>query len=130
MQFTSNFFYFSPIFLHFFFVYLFDFLCHQCDDDYVTEQKLEHMVLGPMVTYQYNDELISRDSDDMLMKAFELLDEERKGFLETERFLELIKSLGEPMSEEEIAEFLHAAEDPDQHVIRYEEYISRCLGYS
>ncbi len=79
-------------------------------------------MMNILITNTYDDELMLRDSEETIAKAFEILDKEKKGYLETDNLVRLLKTYGEPMDEDEIREFLHAAEDPTAHQIRYEEY--------
>lgn len=97
------------------------------ENEFIPYQKFETALLGVMERYEFQDEPIGQVGEDVLMQAFETLDVEKRGFVETGEFIELMKTKGEPMSEDEIAEMMHAAEDPDTHTIRYEDYILRLL---
>ncbi len=79
-------------------------------------------MMNILITNTYDDELMLRDNEETIAKAFEILDKEKKGYLETDNLVRLLKTYGEPMDDDEIREFLHAAEDPTTHQIRYEEY--------
>jgi Ca2+-binding EF-hand superfamily protein len=79
-------------------------------------------MMNILITNTYDDELMLRDNEETIAKAFEILDKEKKGYLETDNLVRLLKTYGEPMDDDEIREFLHAAEDPTVHQIRYEEY--------
>ncbi|XP_071962487.1 dynein regulatory complex protein 8-like [Antedon mediterranea] len=62
--------------------------------------------------------------EDKLLKAFEVLDSERKGHLTTEDITKYITEEGEPFTPEELEEMLSAAVDPDKGVILYRDYAS------
>lgn len=94
----------------------------------ITHQRFEAIALPILMTNLYHDELVVRESEDVLRQAFEAIDTEKKGYIETDKFIEIMSTMGEPMTEDEIAEMVHAAEDPDTHTIRYEDYIIR-LSY-
>ena len=62
--------------------------------------------------------------EDQLLKAFEVLDTERKGFLSQEELSKLMVEEGEPFTQEEMDEFLSAAVDPDRGVVLYKDYVA------
>ena len=78
-----------------------------------------------VLTGTYNDEIITRDSEDTLMRAFEVIDEDQKGVIDSEKMRLLLRTYGEPMEDEEIQEMINAIEDPDTHTIRIEDYVAR-----
>ncbi len=94
-------------------------------EDMIDFTKYENCVLSILVTNAYKDELMIRDTEDVLLRAFESLDPEKKGFIETNKFIEWMKTLGEPFDDQEIMEMLVVAEDPESGTIRYEEYCAR-----
>ena len=62
-------------------------------------------------------------SEDKLMRAFEALDKDQKGFLTAEELTKYLTTEGEPFTEEEMDEMLTAAVDPDKDVIVYKDYV-------
>lgn len=82
------------------------------------------MFLPVVLTGTYNDELVARDSDGTLRRAFEVIDEGKNGVIDSEKMKQLLKSHGEPMDDEEIQEMINAAEDPDTHTILIEDYVA------
>lgn len=95
--------------------------------DFITFEMFEPVVMKILITNTYDDELLIRDSEDIILRAFEVLDPEKTGYIETDKMVHLLKEYGEPFDLEEIREFIHVAEDPENHVIRYEE-LARILA--
>ncbi|XP_076835168.1 dynein regulatory complex protein 8-like [Brachyhypopomus gauderio] len=62
--------------------------------------------------------------DDMLLQAFEVLDQQKKGFLEPEELSKYLMQEGEPFTQEETEEMFSAALDPDKNVIFYKDFVS------
>ncbi|RXM97729.1 putative palmitoyltransferase ZDHHC14 [Acipenser ruthenus] len=61
--------------------------------------------------------------EDVLLRAFEVLDQEKKGHLEPEELTKYMSEEGEPFTQEEMEEMLSAAVDPDKNVILYKDYV-------
>ncbi|XP_077024631.1 dynein regulatory complex protein 8 isoform X2 [Tamandua tetradactyla] len=62
--------------------------------------------------------------EDILLRAFEVLDPAKRGFLTKEELIKYMTEEGEPFSQEEMEEMLSAAIDPESNVIHYKDYIS------
>ncbi|XP_046288474.1 dynein regulatory complex protein 8 isoform X2 [Marmota monax] len=62
--------------------------------------------------------------EDVLLRAFEVLDSAKRGFLTKEELIKYMTEEGEPFSQEEMEEMLSAAIDPDSNSINYKEYIA------
>uniref|UniRef100_A0AAY4BH90 EF-hand domain-containing protein n=1 Tax=Denticeps clupeoides TaxID=299321 RepID=A0AAY4BH90_9TELE len=62
--------------------------------------------------------------EDLLLQAFEVLDQEKKGHLGTEELTKYMTQDGEPFTQEEMEEMLSAAADPDKNVIFYKDFVS------
>ncbi|XP_041109753.1 dynein regulatory complex protein 8 isoform X2 [Polyodon spathula] len=62
--------------------------------------------------------------EDVLLRAFEVLDQEKKGHLEPEELTKYMSEEGEPFTQEEMEEMLSAAVDPDKNVILYKDYVA------
>ena len=77
-----------------------------------------------VLTSTYDGATLTLDTEDQLLRAFEILDPERNGLIPSEKLVQLLKSQGEPMTEEEINEFLQFAQSKDSAIIRYEEYVN------
>ncbi|XP_022363924.1 EF-hand calcium-binding domain-containing protein 2 isoform X3 [Enhydra lutris kenyoni] len=62
--------------------------------------------------------------EDTLLRAFEVLDPSKRGFLTKEELIEYMTEEGEPFSQEEMEEMLSAAVDPESNCIHYKDYIA------
>ena len=62
-------------------------------------------------------------SEEQLRKAFEVLDQDNKGYLTTEELTKYVTESGEPFTQEEMEEMMSASVDPDQGVVFYKDYI-------
>eukprot|EP01112_Ceratiomyxa_fruticulosa_P018768 TRINITY_DN6054_c0_g1_i1.p1 TRINITY_DN6054_c0_g1~~TRINITY_DN6054_c0_g1_i1.p1 ORF type:complete len:187 (-),score=45.32 TRINITY_DN6054_c0_g1_i1:69-629(-) len=63
-----------------------------------------------------------RDDESTVRSAFEILDIEKKGYIEPEKLSSLLSTMGEPFTPEEIEDMFSLAVDPDKGVIYYENY--------
>ncbi|XP_037678422.1 dynein regulatory complex protein 8 isoform X2 [Choloepus didactylus] len=62
--------------------------------------------------------------EDILLRAFEVLDPDKRGFLTKEELIKYMTEEGEPFSQEEMEEMLSAAIDPESNLIHYKDYIT------
>ncbi|TRY98441.1 hypothetical protein DNTS_017498 [Danionella cerebrum] len=62
--------------------------------------------------------------EDLLLQAFEVLDQQKKGHLEPGELSRYLTQEGEPFTQEEMDEMLSAAVDPDKNVIFYKDFVS------
>uniref|UniRef100_A0A8D0P1S2 EF-hand calcium binding domain 2 n=1 Tax=Sus scrofa TaxID=9823 RepID=A0A8D0P1S2_PIG len=62
--------------------------------------------------------------EDILLRAFEVLDPAKRGFLTKEELIKYMTEEGEPFSQEEMEEMLSAAIDPESNAIHYKDYIT------
>ncbi|XP_010877966.1 dynein regulatory complex protein 8 [Esox lucius] len=62
--------------------------------------------------------------EDLLLQAFEVLDQQKKGHLEPEELTKYLTQEGEPFTPEEMEEMMSAALDPDRNVIFYKDFVS------
>ncbi|KAM9211735.1 dynein regulatory complex protein 8 [Dugong dugon] len=62
--------------------------------------------------------------EDVLLRAFEVLDPTKRGFLTKEELIKYMTEEGEPFSQEEMEEMLSAAIDPESNSIHYKDYIT------
>ncbi|KAJ8341854.1 hypothetical protein SKAU_G00341450 [Synaphobranchus kaupii] len=61
--------------------------------------------------------------EELLLQAFEVLDQEKKGYLEPEDLKKFMTQEGEPFSHDEMEEMLSAAVDPDKNVVYYKDFV-------
>ncbi|KAF6274526.1 EF-hand calcium binding domain 2 [Rhinolophus ferrumequinum] len=62
--------------------------------------------------------------EDILLRAFEVLDPLKRGFLSKEELIKYMTEEGEPFSQEEMEEMLSAAIDPESNTIHYKDYVT------
>ncbi|XP_057200247.1 dynein regulatory complex protein 8 [Triplophysa rosa] len=63
-------------------------------------------------------------TEDLLLQAFEVLDQQKKGYLEQEELTRYLTQEGESFTQEEVEEMLSAAVDPDKNFIFYKDFVS------
>ncbi|XP_041798535.1 dynein regulatory complex protein 8 [Chelmon rostratus] len=63
--------------------------------------------------------------EDLLLQAFEVLDKEKKGYLEPEELTKYMTQEGELFTQEEMDEMLTALTDHDKNLIYYKDIISQ-----
>eukprot|EP00754_Rhynchopus_humris_P047389 Rhum_TRINITY_DN6977_c0_g1::Rhum_TRINITY_DN6977_c0_g1_i1::g.21397::m.21397 len=80
------------------------------------------VMLDTLLTHEYNGELMVRDSEETILRAFEALDTEQRGHIDSEQLKELMTTRGERFTSEEILEMLNAAADPETGYVKYEDY--------
>ncbi|KAK3928757.1 Dynein regulatory complex protein 8 [Frankliniella fusca] len=66
-------------------------------------------------------------SAEALLKAFQVMDPERKGFVSKEVLMRNMLELGEPFSQDELDEMLTVAVDPETGNVPYEYYINQIM---
>ncbi|XP_052121148.1 dynein regulatory complex protein 8-like isoform X2 [Frankliniella occidentalis] len=66
-------------------------------------------------------------SAEALLKAFQVMDPERKGFVSKEVLMRNMLELGEPFSQDELDEMLTVAVDPETGTVPYEYYINQIM---
>ncbi|KAM8819321.1 dynein regulatory complex protein 8 [Rhynchonycteris naso] len=62
--------------------------------------------------------------EDTLLRAFEILDTAKRGFLSKEELIKYMTEEGEPFSQEEMEEMLSAAIDPESNSLHYKDYLT------
>ncbi|XP_068003780.1 dynein regulatory complex protein 8 isoform X2 [Melanerpes formicivorus] len=65
--------------------------------------------------------------EDVLLHAFEALDENKRGYITKEELVKYLTQEGEPFSQEEMEDMLSTALDPETNTIRYRDYISMLI---
>ncbi|XP_064014744.1 dynein regulatory complex protein 8 isoform X4 [Pogoniulus pusillus] len=65
--------------------------------------------------------------EDVLLHAFETLDENKRGYLTKEELVKYLTQEGEPFSQEEMEDMLSTALDPETNTIRYRDYIAMLI---
>ncbi|XP_075301670.1 dynein regulatory complex protein 8 isoform X3 [Opisthocomus hoazin] len=62
--------------------------------------------------------------EDVLLHAFEALDEKKCGHITKEELIKYLTEEGEPFTQEEMEDMLSTALDPETNTVRYRDYIS------
>eukprot|EP00033_Pygsuia_biforma_P001802 GCRY01002014.1.p1 GENE.GCRY01002014.1~~GCRY01002014.1.p1 ORF type:complete len:163 (-),score=40.66 GCRY01002014.1:411-899(-) len=91
------------------------------DVEYVTYSDVEPILLQCMMENKF-----PVDPEDRILKAFEVLDPERKGFIDAAVLAEMLENEGEPFSPEEIEEFLSSCQE--DNYVYYEDYVTQNFG--
>ena len=66
-------------------------------------------------------------NEEVLLKAFEVLDQDNKSYLSSEDLKKILMEEGEPFSQEEMDEMLQAAVDPDKGAVLYKNFVTLML---
>eukprot|EP01006_Ploeotia_vitrea_P010870 TRINITY_DN28678_c0_g1_i1.p1 TRINITY_DN28678_c0_g1~~TRINITY_DN28678_c0_g1_i1.p1 ORF type:complete len:212 (-),score=14.24 TRINITY_DN28678_c0_g1_i1:47-682(-) len=106
---------------------------------FIRIEKFEEVLMPILLTSEYRPklrktdaegkieqgaELMVRHAEDVILQAFEMLDTDKKGYLDSEHLKELLTAQGEPFSNEEVIELLNAAADPETGFIKYDDYVA------
>nr|XP_013799262.1 PREDICTED: EF-hand calcium-binding domain-containing protein 2 [Apteryx mantelli mantelli] len=62
--------------------------------------------------------------EDVLLHAFEALDENKCGYLTKEELVKYMTEEGEPFTQEEMEDMLSAALEPETNTVCYKDYIT------
>ncbi|XP_027539585.1 dynein regulatory complex protein 8 isoform X2 [Neopelma chrysocephalum] len=65
--------------------------------------------------------------EDVLLHAFEALDESKCGYITKEDLVKYLTEEGEPFTEEEMEEMLSIALDPETNTLHYRDYLSKLV---
>ncbi|NP_001187690.1 dynein regulatory complex protein 8 [Ictalurus punctatus] len=78
----------------------------------------------PVMTKILMDNKFRPIPEDLLLQAFEVLDEQKNGHLGPKDLTKYLTQEGEPFSQEEMDEMLSAALDPDKQLVFYREFVN------
>ncbi|XP_038617367.1 dynein regulatory complex protein 8 isoform X1 [Tachyglossus aculeatus] len=78
----------------------------------------------PMMTKVLMEKRYRPIPEDILLRAFEVLDPSKRGHLTKEELVKFMTEEGEPFTQEEMEEMLSAAVDPDSNIINYKDYLA------
>eukprot|EP00003_Mantamonas_plastica_P017621 TRINITY_DN2915_c0_g1_i1.p1 TRINITY_DN2915_c0_g1~~TRINITY_DN2915_c0_g1_i1.p1 ORF type:complete len:176 (-),score=74.45 TRINITY_DN2915_c0_g1_i1:926-1432(-) len=94
----------------------------ECEDDessgFIRYEKFEQVMLPIMM----DDDEMKKDSEERILQAFKVLDEENKGYLTKEELTTLLTTQGEVFSISVIQEMLSSCLDSEKQVCHYEDY--------
>ncbi|XP_032830996.1 dynein regulatory complex protein 8 isoform X2 [Petromyzon marinus] len=78
----------------------------------------------PMITKVLMERRYRSIPEDAILRAFQVLDSEAKGYLDPEELTRYMTEEGEPFTQEEMEEMLSAAVDPDKNLVFYKDHVS------
>ncbi|KAM6367527.1 dynein regulatory complex protein 8 [Alca torda] len=78
----------------------------------------------PVMTKVLLDRSYQPIPEDVLLHAFEVLDENKCGYIAKEDLVKYLTEEGEPFTQEEMEDMLSTALDPETNTLRYRDYIS------
>uniref|UniRef100_A0A8C9LB60 EF-hand calcium binding domain 2 n=1 Tax=Pavo cristatus TaxID=9049 RepID=A0A8C9LB60_PAVCR len=81
----------------------------------------------PVMTKVLLDRSYRPIPEDVLLHAFEALDENKSGYITKEELVKHMTEEGEPFTEEEMEEMLSSALDPETNAVHYRDYISMMI---
>uniref|UniRef100_A0A8B9DZL9 EF-hand calcium binding domain 2 n=1 Tax=Anser cygnoides TaxID=8845 RepID=A0A8B9DZL9_ANSCY len=81
----------------------------------------------PVMTKVLLDRSYRPIPEDVLLHAFEALDENKCGYLTKDELVKYMTEEGEPFTEEEMEEMLSSALDPETNTVLYRDYISMMI---
>ncbi|KAM9018043.1 dynein regulatory complex protein 8 isoform 2-T2 [Ara ararauna] len=81
----------------------------------------------PVMTKVLLDRRYRPIPEDVLLHAFEVLDEKKCGYITKEDLVKYLTEEGEPFTEEEMENMLSVALDPETNTVRYRNYISKLV---
>ncbi|XP_065535136.1 dynein regulatory complex protein 8 isoform X3 [Lathamus discolor] len=81
----------------------------------------------PVMTKVLLDRSYRPIPEDVLLHAFEVLDENKCGYITKEDLVKYLTEEGEPFTEEEMENMLSVALDPETNTVRYRNYISKLV---
>ena len=97
-------------------------LITECEDEeptgFIRYDRFERMMSRVLLDNQY-----PRDSEEKLLRAFRVLDQNNNGYVEAEKIKTLLTTHGERFSQEEIDDFLSFASDSESGLMHYEDYV-------
>eukprot|EP00762_Andalucia_godoyi_P004007 ANDGO_05610.mRNA.1 Calmodulin len=103
-------------------------LLEEMEDDeptgFIRYEKFEKIVLNVCVESEFKGERVSRPVEDDIIRAFRVLDPENTGSISADTFKELMASMAEKLTAEEIEEMTNVAVDPESGNVFYEDYAS------
>lgn len=85
-------------------------------------ERLRSVLIGILMTNEYKGELMVRDDEDRILQAFEALDRDNKGYIDAEYLKQVMTTMGEKFSAEEVVEMVSAAADPETGHVYYPEF--------
>jgi calmodulin len=89
---------------------------------YVKLTPLRNVLLEAAMSREYKGIILVRDGEETIIKAFQAIDRDKKGYIEADYLRQVMVQMGERFNEEEISEMINAAQDPETGHIYYEDF--------
>ncbi|XP_064394582.1 dynein regulatory complex protein 8-like [Halichondria panicea] len=89
---------------------------------FIRLDKFQPMMARVMLEKRYQP-----SSEEIILKAFEVLDQDRKSYLTEVELKKFMTEEGEAFTPEELEEFLTAAVDQEKGVVQYREFVTTML---
>lgn len=89
---------------------------------FISVAKLSQVVMSMAMTGQFEGNIQARESESSIIAAFEMLDRDRKGYIEASYLKEVLVTMGEKFNNEEMLEMINAASDPETGHVYYEDF--------
>ncbi|XP_057245689.1 dynein regulatory complex protein 8 isoform X1 [Malurus melanocephalus] len=81
----------------------------------------------PVMTKVLLDERFQPIPEDVLLHAFEALDENKCGYITKEDLVRHLTEGGEPFTQEEMEDMLNVAVDPETNILHYRDYLPKLV---
>ena len=96
---------------------------------FIQRQRFESVMLRVMKFQNDKAAEIPKDSEEKILRAFQALDKDNKGYLEPDELREFMTvKARNPFSAEEFENMLNAAQDPETQSVFYEDYAEVLAG--
>ena len=89
---------------------------------YVKITALRGVMIEMCMTKEYKGVILVRDDEETIVKAFRMLDQNQRGYIEVEYLKQVLGELGEKFNDEEMSEMISAASDPETGHVYYEDF--------
>lgn len=87
-------------------------------------ETVSYATFEPFMVEAVARRLYEPDSDETVLQAFRVLDQERRGYLAEDVVVEALTSNETAFKPEEIEDFLRFAKDADSGFVHYEDYVA------
>lgn len=89
---------------------------------FVSGAKLSDVIMQMVMSSEFEGTIQARETEATIIAAFELLDRDRRGYLEAAYLKEVLTTMGERFNHEEMLEMINAASDPETGHVYYEDF--------
>eukprot|EP01013_Petalomonas_cantuscygni_P025860 TRINITY_DN47983_c0_g1_i1.p1 TRINITY_DN47983_c0_g1~~TRINITY_DN47983_c0_g1_i1.p1 ORF type:complete len:190 (-),score=46.19 TRINITY_DN47983_c0_g1_i1:53-622(-) len=89
---------------------------------FVRLENFQRVALEVLRTHRLDGELITRDTEEDILRAFAVLDSEAREYLDAEDLKDHLMTHCEKFAHDEVLELLNCAADPETGMVKYVEY--------